>query len=252
MYTPMVYASATSTTNYVSPASDLPETPTNDKLLNVCLVEDNETYRESIEHLIKSVPTLYHAGSFPNCEALLRKNATFKEDRYPDVILLDITFQRTGKRERLSGIEGLEAIRKKLPRVPIVMLTDHDEASYIFNALQRGASGYLHKSSGVQEIIDAIYMADRGGMVIPPVIAAKMRVLFQGVDVTSEKALTKREMEIVELMAKGLSRKDIAEALYISPNTVDSHLNKIYQKLHVSTGTEAIAKIYGAKSPIDS
>ncbi|MEM8486538.1 MAG: response regulator transcription factor [Bacteroidota bacterium] len=248
----MVYTATAPTSNPVKSMESPEEAVQIGEVLNVCIVEDNDSYRNSIELLIKTTTNLSLTGSYPHCEALLRKNVTFSVDSYPDVLLLDINFKRSEKRTHMTGIEGLAKIKAKFTGVAVLMLTDYDAADYIFNALQQGASGYLHKSSSVKDITDAITMASRGGMILPPAIASKMRVLFQGVDVSSEQALSKREMEIVELMAKGQSRKDIAKTLYISPNTVDSHLNKIYQKLHVSTGTAAIAKIYGARSPLKS
>lgn len=248
----MSYATTTATSKQPLLMENAIQSPGVERTLSVCVVEDNAQYRDSIENLIEATPNMNLSGSFPHCEALLRKTTKFDEKTIPDVILLDICFKRTGKRHRKTGIEGIPEIKLKLPEVPILMLTDYDAADYIFTALQRGASGYLHKSSDIQDIIYAIRMADRGGMVIPPAVASKVLQLFQGVDLSSEQALSKREMEVVELMAKGRSRKEIAELLFISPNTVDSHLNKIYQKLHVSTGNEAIAKIFGARSPLSS
>lgn len=248
----MSYATTTASSKQLVLMENAIQTPDIEQTLSVCVVEDNAQYRDSIENLIEATPNMSLSGSFPHCEALLRKTTTFDETTFPDVILLDICFQRTGKRHRKTGIEGIPDIKQKLPDVPILMLTDYDAADYIFAALQRGASGYLHKSADIQDIIYAIRMAKRGGMVIPPAVASKVLQLFRGVDRSNEEALSKREMEVVELMAKGRSRKEIAELLFISPNTVDSHLNKIYHKLHVSTGNEAIAKIFGARPPMGS
>ena len=218
--------------------------------LNVWVVEDNETYRESIEQVISATKDLKLAASFENCETLLKKLKRISISDYPHVLLLDIMFVSNTKKAKMSGIEAIQKIKAVMPDTPIVMLTDYDATDYIFNALQRGASGYLHKTSRSKDIQDAIRMASRGGMVVPPAVASRLLGVFQNADVKSEKALSKRELEIIELMAAGKSRKLIAEALFISPNTVDSHLNKIYQKLHVTTGTEAIAKIYGARTPL--
>ncbi|MFK7848824.1 MAG: response regulator [Rhodothermales bacterium] len=225
--------------------------PSDYKTLNIWLVEDDKLYRNTVEQVINATEDLRVTADFHNCETLLKRHSFFSETDFPDVIILDINFSPKGKKEYMSGIDGIEEIKKKLSGTPIVMLTDNDESDFIFRAFQRGASGYLNKSATTNDILDAIRMAKRGGMIIPPAVAVKVMRLFQGVEVESEKALTKREMEIVELMAKGRSRKKIATELFISPNTVDSHLNKIYQKLHVSTGNEAIAKIYGSRSPLE-
>ena len=222
-----------------------------DKTLNIWIVEDNELYRNKVEQVINATEDLRLTGTFLNCETLLRKHSFYSETDHPDVIILDINLSREGKRKYMSGIEGIAQIKKELPGIPIVMLTDHDESDFIFRAFRQGASGYLNKSATAGDIQDAIRMAKRGGMVIPPDVASKVMILFQGTEVESEKDLTKREMQIVELMARGRIRKDIAEELFISPNTVDSHLNKIYQKLHVSTGTEAVPKVFKGRSPLE-
>ncbi len=220
------------------------------RTLNIWIVEDNPAYRKSIGSILEATDDLRLTGVFENCEQLLKKYSTYKDSEYPDVLLLDITFQSSTKKGKMSGIEGIEKIKPCLPGVTIVMLSDHDAPEYIFKALKQGAFGYLHKKSKMRDILAGIRMASRGGMVVPPTIARQFLGVFQEVDTESEDSLTSRELEIVELMAKGKSRKGIAEALFISPNTVDSHLNKIYQKLHVSTGMEAMAKIYGARSPL--
>ncbi len=219
------------------------------KTLNIWVVEDNASYRKSIGLILDATEDLVLTATFENCEQLLKKHTEFSETEYPDVLMLDITFNSNTKRAKMSGIEGIKKIRACLPHTPIVMLTDHDSSEYIFTALRQGDSGYLNKSAKMNVILDAIRMTSRGGMIIPPTVATRMLGAFQSIDTSSEDSLTPRELQIVELMAEGKSRKAIADALFISPNTVDSHLNKIYQKLHVSTGMEAMAKIYGARFP---
>lgn len=218
--------------------------------IKVWIIEDNEAYRNSIELVIDAAKDLHVTGSFDYCESLIKKHSHYSFDEYPDVILLDINFISSGRKAKMTGIEGIQEIKKKFPKTPILMLTDSDESSYIFQALQRGASGFLYKTTRTRDIQDAVRMAYRGGIVVPPTVASKLLMNFQEVDVESENSLTKRERQIIELMAHGKTRKSIADELFISPNTVDSHLNKIYQKLGVSTGTEAVAKIYGARSPL--
>jgi len=235
--------------NQILPSAPVRTMNTAFKPLNVWIVEDNEIYRNSIEQVIDTTKDLRLTASFDHCESLLKKYTFFSDTDYPDVILLDIMLDSIHK-NKMTGIEGISEIKKRVPDVPIVMLTSHDSADLIFRALRSGASGYLHKSSSSTDIQDAIRMASRGGMIVPPAVASKLLLNFQEADANREKVLTSRELQIVELMAKGKSRKQIGEALFISPNTVDSHLNKIYHKLHVTTGTEAIAKIYGARSPL--
>ncbi len=218
--------------------------------IKVWVVEDSEVYRKSIELVIEATEDLRITGVFDYCETLLKKHTHYTIDEYPDVILLDIMFETSARKKKMSGIEGITEIKKRFPNTPILMLTDSDDSDYIFQALQRGASGFLYKTTRSKHIQDAVRMAHLGGMVVPPTVAPRLLSNFKEVDVDKEKSLTKREMQIIELMADGKSRKNIADELFISPNTVDSHLNKIYQKLGVSTGTEAIAKIYGARSPL--
>lgn len=223
---------------------------TDNNTLNIWIVEDDELYRNKVEQVLNVTDDLRLTANFPNCETLLRKYNFYSDTDSPDVVILDINLSQKGKKV-MTGIEGIAKIKEALPKTPIVMLTGEDETDFIFQAFRRGANGYLNKSCSATEIQDAIRMAKRGGMSIPPAVATKVLLLFQGAEVKSEKDLTKRELEIVELMANGKSRKEIATELFISPNTVDSHLNKIYQKLHVSTGTEAVAKIYKDRSPLE-
>lgn len=227
-----------------------PTSPVERKDLKIWIVEDDPRYRRSIELVLAATDDLHLKASFEHCEQLIKQFPSFGFSELPDVMLLDIMFKSTTKKAKMSGIDGIKEIKALLPNTPIVMLTDYDAPEYIFKALQKGASGYLHKKSRMQDIQDAIRMASRGGMVVPPTVAIRLLGVFQGADTRGEESLTARELEIVELMAKGYSRKRIASALYISPNTVDSHLNKIYQKLHVTTGMEAMAKIFGARTPL--
>ena len=224
---------------------------TDNRTLNIWIVEDSKLYRNKVEQVLNATNDLRLTGDFLNCEALLRKHNFFSDTDRPDVIVLDVHLSRDGKRKVMTGIEGIAKIKKAMPGIPIVMLTGEDDTDFVFRAFRQGASGYLNKSAKATDIQDAIRMAHRGGMIFPPAVAAKVMILFQGTNAGSDEELTKREMEIVELMANGRIRREIATDLFISPNTVDSHLNKIYQKLHVSTGTEAVAKVYKGRSPLE-
>jgi DNA-binding NarL/FixJ family response regulator len=156
--------------------------------------------------------------------------------RMPDVALMDIEL-RDGA---IDGIEGITLLKDHWPETAVVMFTIHDTAERIFAALRAGASGYLTKPSPVDDMVRAIREAHRGGMPMPPSVARKVRHFFAGSD--HDYNLTEREVEILTWMEKGAKQKEIAKALYLSHHTVDSHLRNIYQKLHVRSGIQAVAK----------
>ena len=214
--------------------------------IEVWIVEDNREYREGLLRVIGKIADIRCVGTFAHCEEAL---ATISQDenwRYPDVVLMDIMFNQPGRNDHMSGIEAITHLKTRLPDVPIVMLTGYDATKFIFDAFKNGASGYLHKKARMKDITDAIRMAHRGGMLTPPSVAAKMLNFFKQTDSNPELQLSDRELEVVKAMGEGKKRKEIAEALFISVNTVDTHLSNIYRKLHVKNGMQAVAKVYGS------
>lgn len=202
------------------------------------IVEDDPTYRNALLLLLGSASTTRCDAAYPSCEAALE--AARKAENHPDVVLLDINLPG------MSGLEGLAGLKALLPQSRILMLTNRDDAATIYASLRSGASGYLLKSAGVDEILSAIAQAQRGGTLMPAPVARQVLTFFQSATLPESEAdgygLTEREIEVLNEMAGGYSQREIATRLFLSPHTVDSHIRHIYEKLHVSSGIEAVAK----------
>ena len=162
----------------------------------------------------------------------------------PDVVIMDVAMPK------LNGIEATKQIKALLPSTAVLILSGYDYDEYIFGLLEAGAAGYLLKDVSGDELIGAIRAVYAGEPVLHPVVARKLmtRVRSQ-VSTTAEagpqEILTQRELEVLKLAAKGMSNKDIAEALNISVRTVQAHLRDIFNRLGVGSRSEAI--VYGLK-----
>jgi DNA-binding NarL/FixJ family response regulator len=160
-------------------------------------------------------------------------------DLKPDVALVDVAMPR------LDGVEATRRIKAQCPAVAVLVLSAYDDDQFIFGLLEAGAAGYLLKSVRGQEIVDAIRAVHAGESVLHPSVARKVLNRFAGVsgkprERKSLDLLTEREMEVLKMVTKGLSNKDIAEGLCLSVRTVQGHLANIFNKLRVSSRTEAV------------
>jgi len=205
-----------------------------DGSISVWLVEDNHTFRNTIARLLNQVPDLHCPHDFSNSEDALE---TLASGVVPDVVLVDV---------ELPGMNGIQAVRRMKsmsPATRIIMLTVFDDHDKIFTAICAGASGYLLKTSPVETIVDSIREVYAGGAPMTPRVARSVLDMFGRLMVPQhDYGLTSREQEILELMTKGLIKKEIADQLTLSYHTVDTHLRNIYAKLHVNTRGGAVAK----------
>lgn len=203
----------------------------------VWLIEDNASYRRSVARAIDSEAGMICGGDFDSFEAARQQ---FESAGDPDVVLLDVGLPG------MDGIEALGEIRKLHAAANVIILTVFDDHDKIFRALCAGASGYLLKTSKVEEIADAIRQAREGGAPMTPKVASRVLEFFSKQPAARKKNsaydLTAREQEILALMSEGLIKKEIADRLDISSHTVSTHLRSIYEKLHVNTNTGAVAK----------
>jgi DNA-binding NarL/FixJ family response regulator len=199
----------------------------------VIVVEDRTRIRETIVDLINESDGLTCTGAFGSCEALLENLG----DAPPDVILMDIGLPG------MSGIEGVKAVKARFPGVDILMHTVFDDDEKIFQSILAGASGYVLKNAESEELIRAIREI-RVGAPMSASIARRMLAMMRGKETkpTDELNLTPREMEILQWLVEGLSYKKIAEKLFISPLTVQSHIKKVYEKLQVHSKSAAVSK----------
>ncbi len=202
--------------------------------INIMIIEDDDTYRESLQAAINASENLVCPYACESCEEALE---ILEKDFAPEILLLDI------KLPGISGIEGIPKFKAFSPATHIIMLTVFDDDDLIFNAVCRGAEGYLLKSSTPQQIRDSIQNVMCGGAAMTPTIAGKVLKMFtQYAEPKGEYDLTMREKEILQLLVDGLSKKHLADRLCISLYTVDTHLKNIYAKLHVHSQIDVIAK----------
>lgn len=210
---------------------------TSDKAIQVWLVEDNALFSLGVQRVVDSLDGMACSGRFISVEQAF---ATLGTAPAPDVILLDV--QLPG----LDGIAALATFRQRVPQARVIILTVFDDAEKIFRAVCAGASGYILKSSGMDQIGEAIRQVMVGGAAMSPEVARKVLDAFASIEPvltgTDDYHLTEREREILRLLADGLVKKEIAVALGISVHTVSTHMQRVYDKLHVSTNTGAVAK----------
>ncbi len=206
--------------------------------IRIWLIEDNEVFRRNVQRVINGLEEMVCDGSYDSAESTF---AALQNNPAPDVILLDV---------QLPGIDGIAALSKFkeiIPDTRVIILTVFDDAAKIFRAVCAGASGYVLKASGTDKIGESIRQVMRGGAPMTPEVAKKVLDAFANSDLMpgtegGDDGLTAREQEILRLLAEGLLKKEIADALSISVNTVSTHLRRVYDKLHVNTNTGAVAK----------
>ena len=199
----------------------------------VLLYEDNEPLRNSIAVLMQWDAGYELIAAKPNTLTLIRDI----EEYQPDVILMDIDMPPT------NGVEAVRQLRTIYTDLPVIMLTVFEDNDNIINAIQAGASGYLLKKD-MEHILSAIKDVLTGGAPMTSSVARKILQLFPGrkEKLNNAESLTKRELEILQLLKTGQSYKMIAAELKIGIETVRSHLKKIYKKLQVNSATEAVYK----------
>lgn len=204
--------------------------------IKVAIVEDNSGIRESLAILIKGTPGFCCHGTYVNAEEALRQ---IPKD-WPDVILMDINLPQ------MSGIECVAKLKSLRPALYVIMLTVYVDSDQIFKSLMAGASGYLIKQTPPAEIIDAITTVHQGGAPMSNAIARQVVQYFhQKQSMVESENLTRRELEILTYLSKGFHDKEIASQLNIGVVTIRTHIRSIYDKLHVRSRTEAVAKFLG-------
>lgn len=218
------------------------------KPLRLVIFDDNHDFRESLLHLFRFTPDVEVAGAYSDCtgvQEIIRSTT-------PEVVLMDIDMPG------INGIEATAMVKATTPEVQVVMLTVSEEEERIFQALRNGATGYLLKKSGPDELVEGVRSVMQGGSPMSPAIARKVLQFFHfnetnkntpvnpaAKPLESEDSLamglTPREQEILEALVDGLSYKMIAAKHFISTDTVKNHIQGIYRKLHVNSKGEAIS-----------
>ena len=199
----------------------------------VIVVEDRKRIREAVVDLINAAGGLEIVAAVSSCEALLDA----LPDQQPDVILMDIGLPG------MSGIEGVKAIKSRYPAIDVLMHTVYDDDEKIFQSILAGASGYVLKNAESEELIRAIREI-RIGAPMSASIARRLLAMMRGKEAppAGDLNLTPRELDILQRLVEGLSYKKIAEKLFISPLTVQSHMKRVYEKLQVHSKLGAVSK----------
>ena len=187
--------------------------------------------------VLRRAPGLRCLHAYANGEEALQGMSTAT----PDVVLMDINLPG------MSGIQCVAQLKERLPKLQVLMLTMYEDRDLIFDSLRAGASGYLLKNMPPVELVEAVEQVHAGGSPMSMQIARKVVSHFQRIKQPSSEMeqLTKREHEILALLAKGYLYKEIADQLGISLSTVRAHLHAVYEKLHVQSRTEAVVKFLG-------
>ena len=209
--------------------------------IKVAIFEDNKLLRESLQQLVNNAEGMACAGAFADANKLVRNI----ELANPDVVLMDIDMPG------VSGIEAVLILTNKFPAIRILMQTVFDDNDKIFAAICAGASGYMLKKTTPAKMIEAIKETYLGGAPMTASVAAKVLQMFRGQSPAGAKNefidLSDREKEILSLLVKGKSYKTIAAECFISIDTVGTHVRHIYEKLHVHSKSEAVAKAINQK-----
>jgi DNA-binding NarL/FixJ family response regulator len=209
------------------------------KEISVCIVDDVSELRQALEEIVSSADGYKCIGTMSNVSEALTRIPLLK----PDVVLMDINLGETE-----SGIDCVRELKPLLSATNFMMCTVYEDDEKIFEALNAGASGYILKKTEPSKLLEAIKELHEGGAPMSSQIARKVVFAFRNKAVAASTALDQlsyREKQILEELARGLMYKEIANVLFISPETVRKHVYHIYEKLHVTNRVEAINKYYG-------
>jgi two-component system NarL family response regulator len=206
-----------------------------DDTIRVLICDDHALFRRGLTMVLESEPGIKVVAEAEDGEDAVRK----AEEAAPDVILMDV------RMPRMSGIAATRAIADTVPTAKILMLTVSDEEEDLYEAVKAGATGYLLKEISIEEVANAIRAVVSGQSLISPSMASKLLSEFTNLARQAEKKvvvpkLTDRELEVLRLVAQGMSNREVAEELYISENTVKNHVRNILEKLHLHSRMEAV------------
>ncbi len=198
----------------------------------IIIFDDNEERLKSVEMLLNLSADFECAGTFKNCGNLVADI----ESTNPHLVLMDIDMPG------LNGIQATQLVRKHFDALPVIMQTIFEENDKIFDSLRAGANGYLLKKTNPEKFLESLKEALEGGAPMTASIASKVLHYFAAEqEAKKDYHLTQREKEILSMLVKGFSYKIIAAECKIAYNTVNNHIRNIYDKLYVSSATEAVS-----------
>ncbi len=208
-------------------------------VIKVLVVDDHTLFRRGITAVLANQADLEVVGEASDGLEAIEK----AKEIAPDVILMDLNMPNC------SGLEAIQALQIEMPQVNILVLTVSEMETDLFAAIRFGATGYLLKTAQPEELVHAIINITQGGVIISPLMATKLLSEFRELAAGAEKELVEeangdlspREGEVLQLVAQGATNKEIAESLFISENTVKTHLHSIMEKLHLANRSQAAA-----------
>ena len=207
--------------------------------IKVLVVDDHTLFRRGITAVLANQESLKVVGEAADGLEAIEKAKQLE----PDVILMDLNMPRC------SGLEAIQALQAEMPQVNILVLTVSEMETDLFAAVKFGARGYLLKKAGPEELVNAILYITQGGAMVSPLMATKLLTEFKELTAGVEREpteeanahLSPREGEVLQLVAQGATNKEIADSLFISENTVKTHLRSIMEKLHLANRSQAAA-----------
>jgi DNA-binding NarL/FixJ family response regulator len=206
-----------------------------DATIRVLICDDHALFRRGLVMVLESEPGIDVVAEAEDGEEAVRQ----AEEAAPDVILMDV------RMPKMSGIEATRAISDVVPTARILMLTVSDEEEDLYEAVKAGATGYLLKEISIEEVANAIRAVMTGQSLISPSMASKLLSEFNNLAKAAQQKvlapkLTDRELQVLKLVAQGMSNREVAEQLFISENTVKNHVRNILEKLHLHSRMEAV------------
>jgi two-component system NarL family response regulator len=203
-------------------------------LIRVLVVDDHALFRHGLLQVLQTTPDIEVVAEASDAPSAIELAAEW----LPDVVIMDV------RMPDMNGIEAARRIRAAQPTVRILMLTESEEEDDLYGAVRAGATGYLLKAVAIDEIADAIRAVASGQALVSPMMTTKLLAEFNALSRRVEeeyggRRLTRRELEVLRLIARGLSNKDIAAELVIAENTVRNHVRNILEKLEVRSRVEA-------------
>ena len=205
--------------------------------IRVMICDDHALFRRGLVMVLESEDGVEVVGEAEDGDEAIRKATELA----PDVVLMDV------RMPRVSGIEATRAIAEVVPTTKILMLTVSDEEEDLYDAIKAGANGYLLKEISIEEVATAIRTVVSGQSLISPSMASKLLSEFTNLAKKADERqaapmprLTERELEVLKLVAQGMSNREIAGELFISENTVKNHVRNVLEKLHLHSRMEAV------------
>ncbi|MBM3152250.1 MAG: response regulator transcription factor [Chloroflexi bacterium] len=199
--------------------------------ISIIIVDDHEVVRNGIRSYLETLPTFHVVGEAASGQEAI----ALVSEHIPDIVLMDLIMPG------MDGIETTRQIKKISPRTQVVVLTSYHEDVHIFPALKAGATAYILKDMKMEKLVEALHRAIQGEVTLHPRVASRVLLNLRGDDNEDPRLftdLTERELDVLKLIANGLSNNQIAEKLIISENTVKGHVSNILSKLHLMDRTQ--------------